>query len=68
MRVHHPGARYYDCPVPDEVLERLRRFRDENGVRWKSKLRALWTSGEDSGLLRQARNYIGPARIDKIVL
>jgi hypothetical protein len=50
------------------VIERLREYRLANGVRWKSKLRTLWTSGEDEGLLRQARNMIGPRRIDKIEL
>jgi hypothetical protein len=67
MRVWHQGG-LYACPVPKEVIERLREYRLANGVRWKSKLRTLWTSGEDEGLLRQARNMIGPRRIDKIEL
>lgn len=68
MRVFHPNNDYYTCPIPTEVIERLRQFKAENGVRWKSKLRALWTAGHDDGLLRQARNMIGPNQLDKIKL
>jgi hypothetical protein len=69
MRVHHPNG-YYECPVPREVTEALRQFRDDNGRRWKSKLRELWMQGADADdfLLRQARNMIGPTRLDKIEL
>lgn len=68
MKIHHPRGDLYDCPVPSEVIQRLREFKQANGIRWKAKLRALWTSGQDEGLLRQARNMIGPSRIDKIAL
>ena len=68
MRVYHPNNDYYTCPVPTEVIERLRQFQAEHGTRWKSKLRALWTAGHDDGRLRQARNMIGPNRLDKIKL
>lgn len=68
MRINHPAQDKSVCPVPAEVTERLRQFKEENGKQWKAKLRRLWTSGQDEGLLRQARNYIGPSRIDKITL
>ena len=55
-------------PVPAEVIEALRKFAAANGRCWKSKLRTLWNTGKDDGLLRQARNIIGPNEIDKIVL
>lgn len=54
------------CPVTDEIRRRLRDFAKEHGRTWKSKLRWLWTSGKDEGLLRQARNIIGPSGLDKI--
>ena len=56
------------CSVPPEVTERLRQFSAENGKRWKSILSRLWLRGEDEGLLRQARNMIGPSGIYKIKL
>ena len=65
MRLHHPDG-YYTCPVPDEVIEQLRQFKKEHGIRWKAKLIHLWGSGKDEGLLRQARNMIGPGRLAKI--
>lgn len=70
MRIHHPRNRLYECPVPRETTEALRAFKSANGVRWKSKLRDLWASGGDEDMpeLRQARNLIGPTRIDKIRL
>lgn len=68
MRIFHPEAKLYQCPVPKEVIESLREYKRANGARWKAKLRELWTRGEDEGLLRQARNMIGPRRIDKIKL
>lgn len=68
MRIHHPDARLYDCPVPREVTAALKAYALANGVRWKAKLRALWDSGQDEGPLRQARNLIGPTRIARIRL
>lgn len=68
MRIHHPHNAIYDCPVPKEVTAALLAFKVANGLRWKSKLRSLWNSGNDEGLLRQARNMIGPSRLDKIKL
>lgn len=67
MRVFHERG-LYACPVPYEVTERLREFARENGRTWKARLRHLWTVGQDEGLLRQARNMIGPTRIGKIKL
>ena len=68
MRVHHPGAAHYDCPVPNEVIPALTEFKRAHGLRWKAALRNLWLTGRDEGALRQARNMIGPNRIDKIRL
>jgi ribosomal protein L37E len=67
MRVHHQSGLYV-CSVPASVTERLRKYRDENGKAWKSKLLALWTSGKDEGDLRNARNMIGPSNLYKIDL
>jgi hypothetical protein len=49
-----------------EIMERLKQFAKENGRNWKSKLRALWNTGKDEGLLRLARNTIGPSGLDKV--
>lgn len=68
MRVNHPGANYFLCPVPIAVSAAIRAFALENGKRWKSKLIELWASGRDDGYLRQARNLIGPFRIYKIAV
>lgn len=54
-----------DC-VPEEVKARVAEFARENGRTWKSALRHLWIQGKDDGLLRQARNLIGPTRLDGI--
>jgi hypothetical protein len=72
MRVFHPNADYFKCPVPKEVTEALRQFKQIYGTRWKSILTNMWTngtekaSGLDEGLLRQARNMIGPSRLYKV--
>lgn len=55
-----------EATIPPEVIERLRAFKGEHGRTWKAKLRSLWNQGKDEGLLRQARNIIGPSRLDKI--
>jgi molybdenum cofactor biosynthesis enzyme MoaA len=68
MRCHHPGG-LYSCPVPETVLDALRAFRAGHGRRWKSKLCHLWqSSAPRSPELQQARNMIGPRRLDKITL
>lgn len=68
MRVHHARG-LYSCDVPPEVTSALRSFKASNGARWKSKLRDLWESGQNNDeLLQQARNIIGPTRLDKIKL
>lgn len=54
------------CGATDEMRLRIKQFADQNGRTWKSKLRALWTSGKDEGLLRQARNIIGPSGLDRV--
>jgi len=50
----------------EAIMERLRQFAQENGRTWRAKLRHLWNIGQDEGLLRQARNTIGPSGLDKV--
>lgn len=52
--------------VSQEIIDELRSFANEHGRSWRSKLRRLWDAGGDTGLLRQARNVIGPSGLDKI--
>ena len=52
--------------VYKEIIDELRKFANEHGRSWRSKLRRLWDSGGDTGLLRQARNAIGPSGLDSI--
>lgn len=68
QRIYHPNNSLYTCPVPPAVTEALQEFKALNGVRWRAKLRSLWTSGEDEGRLRQARNMIGPNRLDNLTV
>ena len=68
MRVYHPEG-YYKCPVRKEVIEALKAFKRKNGRFWKRDLRELWMQGaEISQELQEARNVIGPSRIDRIQL
>jgi hypothetical protein len=72
MRIHHPGARLYECPVTADVLDALRRYRDANGKRWKSLLTKAWEDARqvldmDPALLR-AKSLIGPRRLYKVTL
>lgn len=73
MRINHPRGLYV-CPVSDDILRALKRFRDENGRVWKAKLNAEWQQGcsgiatEDRELIQHARNLIGPSRLAKIDL
>jgi hypothetical protein len=55
-----------DCPVTDDIRRRLKVFAATQGRNWKAALRLLWLRGEDEGLLRQARNTIGPSGLDRI--
>lgn len=55
-----------ECAVTHEMRDALANFAREHGRTWKAALRALWNSGKDEGLLRQARNIIGPSRLDRI--
>jgi len=52
--------------VSQEIIEALRTFANEHGRSWRSKLRRLWDASGDEGLLRQARNVIGPSGLDSI--
>ena len=52
--------------VPPEVVAAVIAFANANGRTWRAKLRSLWNSGRDTGLLRQARNTIGPSGIDRL--
>lgn len=66
MRIHHPGAKLYECPTPKPVIESLKAFAKANGKRWKSILCQMWERGEGTTELIQARNMIGPKRLYKI--
>lgn len=69
LRTFHPGNRLFDCPVPVAVIDALRRWKATHGKRWKAALREAWLQEEDLGCeLQQARNMIGPRRLDKIKL
>jgi hypothetical protein len=75
MRIHHPGNRLYDCPIPVAVTDALRRFAAANGSRWKAKLCEAWEKAcagigdmDERTLLQQARNSIGPRNLYKIKL
>lgn len=52
--------------VSDDVKGAVAKFAAEHGRTWKAALRELWLQGKDEGLLRQARNSIGPRQLDKI--
>lgn len=55
-----------DCPVTEDIRIRVAEFAAEHGRTWKAKLRELWFQGKDEGNLRNARNMIGPNRLDRI--
>lgn len=69
MRVNHPGARLYECPVSKEVTAALHRFRVANGFQWRARLKKLWTLPEEERKLAldehllAAKDLIGPKRI-----
>ena len=46
----------------------LQAFADDHGRLWKSRLKALWLDGQDTGALRRLRNQLGPAGLDGIRL
>ncbi|TFZ54471.1 hypothetical protein E4V01_25150 [Methylorubrum sp. Q1] len=52
------------CDAPAEVITRVDCFAEMEGRTWRAKLRELWASGRDTGLLREACNYIGPSGLD----
>jgi hypothetical protein len=55
-----------ECRVGDDIRVRVKQFASEHGRTWKAALRHLWNTSQDEGLLRQARNSIGPRQLDKI--
>ena len=50
-----------------EQIATLNQFAAQHGRYWKSKLRAIWTSGKDENkpILRQIRNQLGPVGLAK---
>ena len=69
MRIHHPGSELYKCPVRKEVTAALREYKRANGRFWKNNLRRAWELNETiSQELQEARNVIGPSRLEKIEL
>lgn len=50
--------------LTQDQIDALHRCRTRWGLRWKSKLKAYWASGKDTGpdaaLLRQLRYNFGP--------
>jgi hypothetical protein len=54
--------------TPPEILAALRSYKELHGRRWKSILLHLWESGQDEGVLRRARNIVGPSGLDKLAL
>ncbi len=63
LRTYHRGGGGAPCDLPSEVFEALRAFKVAHGRTWRSRLRALWDAGDDTGALRMARNLIGPSRL-----
>jgi hypothetical protein len=63
-----PSAAQIASAKADRFLAKVAvaEFRAANGRQWKSKLRALWNSGKDTGDLRLARNVLGPSGLDSI--
>lgn len=57
-----------DCRLTRDMKMVLIVYADQNGSRWKSKLLALWQSGQDTGILRLVRNIIGPSKLHKLRL
>lgn len=60
--------------LSEEQRAALATFRDNNGRTWKSKLNDAWTNGnydkygakEQSGLLQQVRNQLGPVWLQRM--
>lgn len=57
---------YMPCRVTTEMRRWLAVYAQAHGRTWKSRLRALWDSGEDEGIGRELRNIIGPRGLDRI--
>ena len=62
------GRSFGEGYIPSGMVAALRQFRDLHGRKWKAALRSLWESGLDEGVLRQARNLIGPSGLDRLKL
>lgn len=54
--------------LDDEAWTALQAYAAEHGRYWKSKLRELWMTGQDSGPLRRVRNIVGPSGLDRVRL
>ena len=58
------GVHSQPC-ISVEERQALIAFREENGIRWRSKLRDSWTRGEP--ILQELRNVVGPSGLDRIL-
>lgn len=70
MRVHHPGNRLYDCPVPKAVTLALGEYARTHGRNWRAWLVKDWNHpGYFARLnpeLQSAKTLVGPHRLRKI--
>ena len=65
-RIRYDTPHVKECPVNADIRRRVADFAQTVGKTWRSQLRRHWNSGQDMGLLRQARNTIGPNNLDRI--
>lgn len=57
------------CPVTDEMLEAIRKYKAFHGRTWKDQLRRAWLRNDVQSLEMQVvRMIIGPYRISKVKL
>ena len=62
---HYWGDRV--CQVDQPMKDALCEYARANGRRWKSKLAAAWTAGEELGPdLRRVRNVLGPRGLARL--
>ncbi len=54
--------------LTDEEKRAIEAWRDENGVRWRSKLLSVWETSSAGSVLQGVRNKIGPKGLAKIKL
>lgn len=62
LMIHQP------CPISEDDVKALVKFKKDFGARWKMHLRSLWERGLDDESLQRFRNVVGPARLHLVVL